>query len=411
MKIREMARRCEALLRDPDLHSVAEWKKAHPGGRAIGYFPVYVPAELIHAAGMLPVGVFGAGGAVEIDHADARIQSFVCSISRSTLELGLTGRLDLLDGMVFGSICDVARNLSGIWQRNFPGQVVEYVHYPQNPDSIHAAPYYRGELERLRASLGRLAGRPVEDEALRASLRWYDRQRDLLRRLHAARRAEPWRVSWREVYLLAHAGHVLPVEEHAALLEEALALIRSRDLPRRDRVRVVIEGSFCEQPPADLLDVIEEAGCYVVEDDLLLGLRWFDRPVEAGEDPLGAMARAFIDSGVTTSIRHDRRRKGEALLDRVKASGAEGVIFSAAKFCEPALLDYPLMRAALERRGIPSLAFEFEEKMGTFESLRTQVETFVESILFFGPEEEAGPAAARPAATDPNGAAPAERRP
>jgi len=398
MQIREMARRSEAMIRDPELLSVAEWKKSGAGRKAVGYFPVYVPAELIHAAGVLPVGVFGAGGTVEIDHADAHIQSFVCSVSRSTLELGLTGRLEGLDGMIFGSICDVARNLSGIWQRNFPGTLVEYVHFPQNPDSAHAAPYYRGELQRLREALERLSGRPVTEAALRASLRLYDRQSELLRELFRLRRSEPWRLTWREAYSLARAGHVLPVEEHTLLLEQALPLIRTRDGQKRDRVRVVIEGSFCEQPPPDLLDTIEEAGCYVVEDDLLLGMGWLDRPVDPGDDPLGALARAFIDSGVTTSIRHERRRKGEALLGRVKRSGAEGVIFSAAKFCEPALLDYPLMRATLDRHNIPSLAFEFEEKTGTFESIKTQVETFVESILFFGPDEapaaQAGNAAA-----------------
>ena len=65
-------------------------------------------------------------------------------------------------------------------------------------------------------------------------------------------------------------------------------------------------------------------------------------------------------------------------------------MFAAAKFCEPALLDYPLMRVTLERRGVPSLAYEFEEKIGTFESIKTQVETFVESILFFGPDAAEG---------------------
>jgi benzoyl-CoA reductase subunit C len=396
MRVREMARRCETMVRDPELTAVKEWKQAHAGRRAVGYFPVYVPAEIIHAAGLLPVGVFGAGGGVEIDHADSRIQSFVCSISRSTLELGMTGRLDVLDGMIFGSICDVARNLSGIWQRNFPATLCEYVHYPQNPDSAFAAPYYRGELQRLADALGRVAGTTVDGAALARSLALYDRNRALLRDLYAVRRAEPWRVTWREAYHLARAGHVMPVEAHSALLEEALPLIRRRETPKRDRVRVVIEGSFCEQPAAELLDVIEEAGCYVVEDDLLLGMRWLRGPVAPGDDPLGALARAFIDSPVTTSIRHDRRRKGDALLARVRDAGAEGVIFSAAKFCEPALLDYPLMRAACDRASLPSLAFEFEEKMGTFESIKTQVETFVESILFFGPEESApaGPGAA-----------------
>jgi benzoyl-CoA reductase/2-hydroxyglutaryl-CoA dehydratase subunit BcrC/BadD/HgdB len=54
-----------------------------------------------------------------------------------------------------------------------------------------------------------------------------------------------------------------------------------------------------------------------------------------------------------------------------------------AKFCEPALYDDPLLSAALDAAGVPHLAFEFEEKMGLFESIRTQIETFVESILLF----------------------------
>lgn len=66
----------------------------------IGSFPVYAPLELVHAAGMLPVNLFGAAGGVEIEAADARIQSFVCSITRSTLELGLRGNLDAFDGFL-----------------------------------------------------------------------------------------------------------------------------------------------------------------------------------------------------------------------------------------------------------------------------------------------------------------------
>ena len=57
---------------------------------------------------MLPVGVIGAGNRLEIAHADSRFQSFICSIVKSTLELGLTDRLKFLDGIVFHSICDPA---------------------------------------------------------------------------------------------------------------------------------------------------------------------------------------------------------------------------------------------------------------------------------------------------------------
>ncbi len=66
----------------------------------------------------------------------------------------------------------------------------------------------------------------------------------------------------------------------------------------------------------------------------------------------------------------------------MKDAGAEAVLFASAKFCEPALLDYVLFRQKLEEAGVPHLKIEFEEKMWTFESARTEVETFAESMLF-----------------------------
>src|SRR3989304_8503328 len=120
---------CRALVEDVPFPRARAWRDA--GGRVVGAFPVYAPTELVHAAGMLPVNLFGAGGGVEIEAADARIQSFVCSITRSTLELGLRGNLDAFDGFLFSNICDVARNLSGVFARNFRGKTVEYLHLPQ----------------------------------------------------------------------------------------------------------------------------------------------------------------------------------------------------------------------------------------------------------------------------------------
>jgi benzoyl-CoA reductase subunit C len=91
--------------------------------------------EVIHAAGMLPLALLGGGGSVELTHADARFQSFVCSIAKSTLELGFQGLLRGVDGFVFSNICDVARNLASIYKRNFPDVFVEYLHLPQNSTS------------------------------------------------------------------------------------------------------------------------------------------------------------------------------------------------------------------------------------------------------------------------------------
>ena len=71
--------RCERLYRDIDFASVQEWK-SRTGGKAIGHLPVYVPRELIYAAGLLPVGIMGGGDDVEIIRGDAYFQSYICQL-------------------------------------------------------------------------------------------------------------------------------------------------------------------------------------------------------------------------------------------------------------------------------------------------------------------------------------------
>ncbi|MDP6404061.1 MAG: 2-hydroxyacyl-CoA dehydratase family protein, partial [Alphaproteobacteria bacterium] len=87
MSVNEIIGRCQALFDDLDFTCVSDWKAAGENRKAIGYMPVYVPREIIHAAGMLPVGVVGGGDQLEVIHGDAYYQSYICRIPRSTIEL------------------------------------------------------------------------------------------------------------------------------------------------------------------------------------------------------------------------------------------------------------------------------------------------------------------------------------
>jgi benzoyl-CoA reductase subunit C len=365
------------------LEAVREWKGAHPGGKAVGAFPVYVPTELIQAAGALPVSLFGAGGSVEISHADSRIQSFVCSISRSTLELGLRGQLDVLDGMVFPSICDVARNLSGVWSRNFPDRLVEFLHLPQNRDSPSAIAYAVAEYRRFLSALEKLTGRTVRAEDVAGAIEDHNAEREAVSTLLELRRSTPWLLDAWESGLLLRAGSVMERGEHAKLLRRAVTSAKERGRRSMDRVRVLVLGAFCEQPPLELVRTIEEAGCYILEDDLLLGLRWFPGRIVPNGDPLHSLAEAYVTASPASSVSHYRGTpKQDNLVQRVRDLDAAGVVFCTAKFCEPALYDQVLYMERLEGAGVPYVHVEFEEKMSTFDNVRTQVETFVESILF-----------------------------
>lgn len=384
MSVASVVAECREWFLDPDFGRLRALAEESPPKRLVGCFPVYTPEEIVMACGMVPVHLYGAGGLVEIDHADSRMQSFVCSISRSTLELGLTGRLDMLEGMLFPSVCDVSRNLSGLWQRNFPGRLAEYVHWPENVDSPHALSYLRGDFERLAGLLSERSGTRPDDDAYHAAFDLLNRRRALVDEVYALRVERPWDVPLPEVYAVLRAGGLMPRERHLPMLAEALAGWRATPRRRPDRIRVIVEGSFCEQPPLELLQTLEESGCFVVNDDFLLGERWYREPLPTEGDPLLGLARHFLTRCVPSAVHHPGPKgRADALLAKVRESRADGVIFCMAKFCEPALYDYPLLARALDVQGVPHLAFEFEEKMGLFESIRTQTETFVESILLF----------------------------
>jgi benzoyl-CoA reductase subunit C len=374
--------RCQALFDDLDFNAVKQWKAAVPGRKAIGYMPVYVPRELIHAAGMLPVGVLGGGDQLEVIQGDAYYQSYICRIPRSTIELGLTGRLDCLDGMLFPSICDVIRNLSGMWQILFKDKYVRYFDVPQNYLDSVGGTFYIQELETLREDLGKLRGKPVTDDELNASIAVYNDNRAAVQALYAYRAEKPWQAPTAEVYLLLRAGMVLPPEEHTQLVRDYLKATDAVDRPRRDNARVVINGSFCEQPPLALIKSIEMSGCYIVDDDLILVTRWLLDDVPADGKPLEELSKAFLHRSATTAAKYEttREEKGVFLLKQVKTNAAEGVIFAAPSFCDPALLERPMLQDVLKQRNVPYTAFKYAENTGQMAPIREQSGTFADSI-------------------------------
>ena len=381
--MQQVLEQCEQIVTDLSLASVRRWKEQHPGGKAIGYFPVYAPAELIHACGMLPVGLNGAGDRLDLQHADARFGSFICSIVKTTMEMGMTGHLEPLDGLLFSSICDSARNLCWVMKRNFPKMYVDFLHLPHNPASRSSVDFLRSEYQRLVVSLEVLGGAAPSKGALEHSIDLYNQQRGLIRRLCDMRSEKPHLLPASELYLLVRAGAFLPVEDHTAILRRALEVLPARTAKPRDFIRVIVEGSFCEQPPLDLIRLMEQAGCYIVDDDFVLGQKWFHQDIQPNGDALGALAESYVEHSVYSSVRHDPRHpRSQELVEKVRRHRAGAVIFLIAKFCEPAYFDYVLFKRELENINLPHLLLEFEEKMFTFERLRTEVETFVESLLF-----------------------------
>ena len=320
------------------------------------------------------------GAPVEPTHSDSHFGSYLCSILKTSLELTLSGNLTL-DMFFSHPICDAARNLAAIWGRNFD-YTSQILYLPQNPNSAHSVTYLRDEYGRLMRAVEEVAGRKVTDDNLRHSVKVFNTNRRLLRELYDIKRETPWLVTADEAYTLVSAAGIIPREEHNELLEAVLPLIRKRAGKSEDRIRVVFEGGFCEQPPLDLIRMLGRT-CYVVDDDFLIGLRWITEDISPDGDPLHNLAEAYIEKSSYSPVQHDNRKpKEKMLLERFDGARADAAIIAAAKMCEPGLEEQVAYTYALDERKIPYFVTEFEENMTSFENLELQVETFLENLLF-----------------------------
>ncbi len=367
---------CRELLEDTSFPTVRRWREA--GGKVVGHFQVYFPEEIVHAAGMLPFKVRGAP--IEAVQADSRFGSYLCSILKTSLELVLSKHIEL-EMFVTHPICDAARNMAGIWGRNFdyPSQIL---YLPQNANSGHAATYLRDEYSRLKEELEKIIGREISNDDLRRSLAVFNENRMLLRELYALKRESPWLVSTDEAYVLMAIAGLIPREEHNELLRYALPMLQEREAHPQDKVRVVYEGGFCEQPPLDMIRTIGRS-CYVVDDDFYIGLRWILEDVPTEGDPLYNLAQAYLEQSSYSPVQHDLRKpKEKMLLQRIRNAGATAAIITAAKMCEPGLEEQVTYTHTLDSKGIPYFVSEFEENMTSFDHLEIQLETFIENILF-----------------------------
>jgi len=371
---------------DCGFEEAKENKEKVSAKKAVGYFPVYAPVEIIDAYGMLPVGLFGGGNHIEITNADSLFGSFICSIIKSTTELAITGKLDFLDLVTFQTICDSARNLCFVFKRNFSNKFhTEFIHLVQNPSSEHSIEFLASELKRIGKVFEEIANKKISDEDLKRSIDQYNKNRNLLRELYKIKKTKPHLITSFEKNILVRAGTQMPVEKHNKILQMALSEIENRNRKVRDNIKVIIEGSFCEQPPIELIQLVEECGCYIVDDDLVLGTRWYQEDIALDDttDPFYLLANAYIKASTYSSVKHDwKKPRPQQLLEKIKRANADAVIFCIAKFCEPAFFDFVLFKQECEKNNIPYCEIEFEEKQFTFDKQRIEIETFVESLLF-----------------------------
>ena len=347
------------------------------GKRIIGYLCSYTPEEIIFAAGLHPLRLFGTKGTVTL--ADAHLQSYTCSLARGVLEDALAGRLDFLDGAVFPHTCDTIQRLSDIWRLNTRFPFFADVVLPVKLDTESARQYMEDILRRFKNDLEGNLKLKISDEALARAIETYNRIRGCLGTLYELRSTRPEILAGDDMYAIVRGSMIMDREYVAERLPALIETLHETE-PVEDsgKKRIILSGSICDQP--DLYTIFEKAGGAVIWDDLCTGSRYFDGIIRTGGDPIAAIANRYVERAICPAKHLSNTIRGERLLDLVKKHRADGVVFLLMKFCDPHDFDYPYLKSFLDSEGIPSMLLEIEDQLPSEGQLLTRFETFIHMV-------------------------------
>lgn len=364
---------------DPQAYA-EDWKRRR-GGKVIGIFPMNFPAEIVHAAGALPVIVQAGRDAITVGR--NLLYEFYCGYTRSIADQAATQKLDVFDGFFLVDHCVALLGAVDAARYEIPGKPMFLAQYVASMDEPWTPPEIRKKVELLRDELQDFTGTTIGPGDLAASIEAFNRNRRLLRDVYDLRRSGRTSITASQMQVLVKSSMVMDIDEHNAILTDLVGrLVEARDTAP-ELVRLHLSGHFCHAPRPELLEAIEECGAVVVDDDLYTGFRHISTDVPDDADPLDALTRWYFDRNVTVpcATRVQNSVDWDAyLLRSLQESGAAGVVVLMAKFCEPHMLYYPELRKALDANDVPHLLIETEHEGLPLESVRTRVETFLERI-------------------------------
>jgi benzoyl-CoA reductase subunit C len=358
-------------------HEYAKRWKERTGGRVFGYFCTYFPEEILYAADVLPVRILGSHEPQDVT--EPHIFGMYCPFCRDCLAQGLKGRYDYLDGIGISQSCLHIRQAYTSWQLHIPVGFDYYLPMPNHVQSPHAVPYLRGELEAFKKAVEKWTGRAITDDDLRRGIEVMDRNRRLMRQVYELRKGPSPPITGTEAMHMVVSGQMVDKRDHSAELERLLPKLTGFVPERKTGERLMIIGS--EDDDRAFLQMVESLGATFVVDDHCTGSRYFWNEVgDAGDDPLGAIARRYVERPACPSKDWPERTRMPHLVNLAREYGVQGAILIQQKFCDPHELDIPATKKALkEELGIPSLFLELDVTVpiGQF---KIRSEAFLETL-------------------------------
>lgn len=367
-------------LRVQELHAFRQ-----KGGRVVGTFCIFVPEELILAAGGVYVGLC-AGIEIGTAQAESVLPRNICPLIKSFMGFKLARvcpYFESCDLLVGETTCDGKKKAFEVLADFAPVYVMETPQKKESRDRV----LWLEEVRALAAKLEELTGNRISRGALTEAIRKVNAKRRALQRLGELRKADPPPISGRDALLIYQIAFYDDVDRFTAQVNALCDELEERvkngvGVVPAGTPRLLVTGTPMAIPNWKVPYIVETSGAVIVAEELCTGARYYDALTDENgatlDDLLANVAARHLEADCACFTPNARRL--EKIRDMVRQYRAAGVINYVLSFCDPYAVEAYQVEKSLKRAGIPLLKIETDYSQQDAGQLKTRVEAFLEVL-------------------------------
>lgn len=355
------------------------------GSKVVGTFCVFVPEEIVWAAGGICVGLC-AGAEIGQEAAEQVLPRNTCALIKSFMGFKLAKLcpfFESCDLVVGETTCDGKKKAYEVLEDYAPVYVMEV---PQMKETWDMA-LWKEQVRRFKSRIEELTGNPITPESLASAIAMINARRRVLQRLDSLRKAVPAPISGRDALLVNQISFyddpIRFTQKINELCDEMEARVaRHEGVVPEGTPRLMLSGCPMAVPNWKLPYVVESSGAVIVGEESCIGVRnTRDLVSEDGQsldEMLDRIAERYmkIDCACFTP----NKERIQNVLSMAKDLRVDGVIHYSLQFCDPYTIESFKVEKALAREGIPVLRIETDYSMQDVEILKNRVEAFVGTL-------------------------------
>ena len=356
------------------------------GKKIIGSYCVFVPEELILAAGGVSVGLC-AGADFALEETEKYIPRNTCSLVKSAIgfKLGkVCPYLECADLVVGENTCDGKKKayetLSGMIQNFYVMDLPQVKNQSGNQ-------LFRDEILKFKNKLEEITGNKIDASSLKKGIEIVNNKRKALYRMENLRKEQTIPLSGLDALLINQISFyddpVRFTESVNKLCDELETRIKEKNsaYPEK-RAKILVSGCPMAVPNWKIPAVAEGCNAVIVGEESCVGERGHRHLVDESSSDLESMMQAVIDRYLKIDCAvftpNDERKKN--VLEMAEKYNADGVLLYGLNFCQPYSMEAIPLEQKLEEKGLPAIRIETDYSQEDMGQLQTRIEAFVEMI-------------------------------